>query len=96
MPIHTHALFLAGPLAQLSEAASKGDKELQVDRLTPSLGVGDTIILNKGAATEETLTVTGFGSILIKEGLKFNHDEGEPIILSAKVTGITKAVVLCW
>ena len=96
MPIHTHALFLAGPLAQLSEAASKGDKELQVDRLTPSLGVGDTIILNKGAATEETLTVTGFGSILIKEGLKFNHDKGEPIILSAKVTGITKAVVLCW
>ena len=96
MPIHSHALFLAGPLAELSEAASKGDKELQVNRLVPTLGVGDTIILNKGAATEETLTVTGFGSILIKEGLKFNHDKGEPIILSAKVTGITKAVVLCW
>ena len=96
MPIHSHALFLAGPLAELSEAASKGDKELQVDRDTPTLGVGDTIVLNKGAATEETLTVTGFGSILIKEGLKFNHKDGEPIILSAKVTGITKAVVLCW
>jgi len=82
-----------GPIAELSEAASKGDKELQVNRDPPTLGVGDTIILNKGAATEETLTVTGFGSILIKEGLKFNHDKGEPIILSAKALDQSNAKV---
>jgi len=82
-----------GPIAYLSQEASKGDKELQVDRLTPTLGVGDTIILNKGATNEETLTVSGFGSILVEEGLKFNHKDGEPIILSAKALGKTDSKV---
>jgi len=83
-----------GPIAYLSQEASKGDKELQVDRkVTPTLGVGDTIILNKGATNEETLTVSGFGSILVEEGLKFNHKDGEPIILSAKALGKTDSKV---
>merc|ERR1712187_67596 len=71
------------PLAELTAAAKKGDTTLQVDT-QGTLGVGDIIILNIGQSTEETLTVAGFRSILVKEPLKYDHEAGETITLKNK------------
>lgn len=74
------------PVATLAKAADIGDTKLEVDvqNIQDSLGAGDIIILNIGASTQETLTVTGFGSIKVKEPLKYQHDAGETITLSQK------------
>ncbi len=38
--------------------------------------VGDTIVIGPGTPEEETATITGFGSILVAEGLRFDHPAG--------------------
>jgi len=79
----TPAVTTPAPLAKLTADAKKGDTKLEVDT-NGELGVGDTIILNLGGATEETLTVDGFGSILLKEPLENDHSAGETITMGVK------------
>jgi hypothetical protein len=38
-------------------------------------------VINPGGATEETNTVTGFGSLLLAEPLRFDHAVGELVVV---------------
>ena len=72
----------------LSDPLRNVDLQYQVDT-QGTLGVGDIIILNIAQSTEETLTVAGFGSILVNEPLKYDHGAGESITLKKKVIDTT-------
>ena len=47
---------------------------------TNGFSIGDNIIINPGGATEETNTITGFGSILLQTPLQFDHISGEQVV----------------
>ena len=65
----------------ITSDASIGSTVLAV-RSNDDFSVGDTILINPGGETEEFAEITGFGSILIKEGLKFPHYTNEIVRLA--------------
>ena len=61
-----------------------------------SLSVGDIIIINLGGETEEKLTIKMFGSIIVLEALKYDHEPGEKISLfQAAVVSDRTGVRIC-
>jgi len=67
-------------ITTLTEKALKGTSVLKV-KGQGSLSVGDIIIINLGGETEEKLTIKMFGSIVVLEALKYDHEPGEKISL---------------
>src|SRR3546814_13565577 len=63
-----------------TEGAASGSDGCEVgeDRY---VGGGDDVIVNPGGANEETGNVTGHGSLIFAEPLKFDHEPGEPIVV---------------
>jgi hypothetical protein len=90
----------------LGSSAVAGSTVLDADG-EGAFTVGGTIIINPGGATEERRTIAGFGSILLTEPLRFDHEAGElvvgansaalPVELSAFAATLdAEAVALSW
>ena len=67
-----------------------GETKLPVQSNT-GFGTGDTIVINPGGATEETNQVVGFGSLILKNPLKYAHGPGEVIRRTSAGSGATPA-----
>ncbi len=65
--------------------AAAGDSEIDVASAA-GFNVGDFISINPGGTNEEIKGITGFGSFLLDSPLDFDHDVGEPIILTTEPT----------
>ncbi len=57
-----------------------GSQTLEVAS-TNGFSIGDNIVINPGGTTEETNTITGFGSILLQSPLQFDHFSGEQVVV---------------
>lgn len=77
----------------LTANAPAGSQVLEVAS-TNGFSVGDNIVINPGGATEETNTITGFGSILLQTPLQFDHNSGEVVELlnSTSVEGNSQLI----
>lgn len=64
----------------LTANALTGSQVLEVAG-TSGFSIRDNIVINPGGATEETNTITGFGSMLLQTPLLFNHNAGEVVQL---------------
>ena len=64
----------------LTSNAFSGSQVLEVAS-NNGFSIGDNIIINPGGATEETNTITGFGSLLLQAPLQFDHNGGETVEL---------------
>jgi len=64
----------------LTMNAPAGSQVLEVAG-TSGFSIGDNIVINPGGATEETNTITGFGSMLLQTPLQFDHNVGEVVQL---------------
>ena len=60
--------------------APAGSQALEVAS-TNGFSIGDNIVINPGGTTEETNTITGFGSIFLQTPLQFDHFAGEQILI---------------
>jgi hypothetical protein len=75
--------FAAAAVTTLTAPARAGDTVIQVGS-SAGLEVGDALVLNPGAATEERLRVKAFGSIVLQSPLRCAHERGEAICKAAK------------
>ncbi|MDP2364274.1 MAG: SBBP repeat-containing protein [Ignavibacteria bacterium] len=64
----------------LTMNAPAGTQVLEVAS-TNGFSIGDNITINPGGVTEETNTITGFGSIQLQTPLQFDHNSGEVVEL---------------
>lgn len=64
----------------LTMNAQAGSQVLEVVS-TNGFSIGDNIVINPGGSTEETNTITGFGSILLQTPLQFDHLSGESVVI---------------
>ena len=64
----------------LTANASLGSQVLEVAS-NNGFSIGDNIVINPGGATEETNTITDFGSILLQTSLQYDHNAGEVVQL---------------
>lgn len=74
------------PQTSLAEPAAAGSQSLVINDLA-ALGlapetnawfqVGQRVVINPGGTNEETAVVVGFGSLLLAEPLRFDHQAGE-------------------
>lgn len=72
----------------LKSPADGGDTELDV--LDSSVfAVGDAVLIDPGTSIEERRLVTGFGSILIDQGLAHAHGVGAAVVLEVPKTSTT-------
>jgi hypothetical protein len=64
--------------AKMVGSAAIGDTEIAVAFNSNSSGfaVGDQVVIARGLSTEETNVVVGFGSILLRDSLRFDHPIG--------------------
>ena len=72
----------------LEVAAKAGDKKLVVNNIRDRFK-GESIVINKGGATEEVAVVAGFGSILLQSSLRHSHAVGEIIVTNKAQEGDT-------
>jgi len=71
-----HKYVKAPVSSKLTESASTGDTILKIpDTDQSNFKIGDTIIIGGGTPNEEENEIIGFGSLLLKYELKFNHSE---------------------
>ena len=69
----------SGEAMALREGVAAGSTTLQVVSMLCGLAVGESLLVNRGAATEEVVTIAGFGSILLEGGLLHDHSAGEEV-----------------
>ena len=77
----------------LTMNAPAGSQVLEVAS-SNGFSIGDNIVINPGGATEETNTITGFGSMLLQTPLQFDHNAGEVVELlnSTSVEGNSELI----
>src|SRR3546814_4369695 len=76
-----------------TEGAAAGDDRIEVGE-DHWVEVGDDVIINPGGANEETANVTGHGSLIFAEPLKFDHEPGEPIVVVSAPPPIARKSVV--
>ena len=67
------------PITTLINNVTAGSQTIPVET-NNGFNINDQIIINPGGSNEESNTITGFGSIILKTPLLFDHSAGEPII----------------
>jgi hypothetical protein len=71
----------ASGFAALLTAATPGSVVLNTSTRI-GFSIGDTIVIAPGSTSEEFGTITGFGSIIVADGVASNHAAGTIVILS--------------
>ena len=70
-------------------ASMRGSKKLHI-RSSVGFAIGDDVRVNPGNPTEEECRIDGFGSIIVKDPLIFDHGAGE-IVLKVRTEAETSA-----
>jgi len=65
-------------ITKMKDAAKAGETKVHVENQA-GFAVGDKIVIDAGAKTEEQNEIVGFGSLKLKNPLKFPHAPGAPV-----------------
>jgi hypothetical protein len=65
-----------GSVITIASDVFKGQYVIEIEPLTCGLYKGDTLVIAGGTASEEYVVILYFGSIILKEPLKFDHIAG--------------------
>ena len=60
----------------IAKIALAGERRIEIEPLTCGLYKGDTLVVAGGTDSEELVVILDFGSIILKEGLLFDHPAG--------------------
>ena len=63
-------------MTTIAKIALAGERRIEIEPLTCGLYKGDTLVVAGGTDSEELVVILDFGSIILKEGLLFDHPAG--------------------
>ncbi len=88
------------PGTTVSDNVTAGQREIPVqtgdgvsgNSTTDGFAVGQQVSINPGGANAETGTISAFGSIILGSTLKYTHQAGEVIVVTARVGALSVPV----